>query len=183
MKMKFLVFFSLVILIFVSSCGSKSKDDVSVQIEELKEIIKQKEDSLSNFQTSNEPIPQKKHYELIESLLKFYRTFPKDKYAPVCLDKVQMSYSGLGVYFKAVEFADTLIERYPKYINRAMVLESQASNFDIFHEPRDTNKVKYYYGLLLKENPKLDKDKKEGILMRLKHLDLTFDEYISTIMK
>jgi hypothetical protein len=42
-------------------------------------------------------------------------------------------------------------------------------------------KVRYYYELLLKENPKLDKDKKEGIEMRLEHLDLNFDEYIDFI--
>ena len=62
-----------------------------------------------------------------------------------------------------------------------MILESQASNFDIFYEPRDTSKIRYYYTLLLKENPTMNKDKKQGIEMRLKHLNLTFDEYIAAL--
>lgn len=162
------------------SCGGKSD---TLSVESLKEEIKSKEDSLSLLQKDRLPILEKKHYELIESLLRFYYIHPKDPYAPVCLDKVQMSYSGLGVYFKAVHYADTLINNYPKYANRAMVLESQASNYDIFFTPRDTNKVKYYYKLLLKENPKMDQDKKAGFELRLKHLNLNFEEYIQFISK
>ena len=170
------LFFSLLI----SCTGSKSSKN-EAEIENLKEIIVQKEDSLSQLQKENKPIPRDKHFELIQSLNDFYLAFPKDKYAPVCLDKIQMSYSGLGVYHRAIEYADILIKKYPNYINRPMILESQASNYDIFQQPRDTVKVKYYYELLLKENPNLDKDKKEGITMRLQHLNLTFDEYIDFI--
>lgn len=172
--------FLIALISLLYACGGNS-DPLSV--ESLKEEIKSKEDSLSLLQKDGLPIPEKKHYELIESLLRFYYTHPKDPDAPVCLDKVQMSYSGLGVYFKAVHYADTLINNYPKYANRAMVLESQASNYDIFFTPRDTNKVKYYYKLLLKENPKMDKDKKAGFELRLKHLNLNFEEYIQFIAK
>ena len=171
-----ILFFSL----FISCTGNKSSED-EAEIANFKEIIVQKEDSLLQFQKENKQIPREKHFELIQSLNDFYLTFPKDKYAPVCLDKIQMSYSGLGVYHRAIEYADLLIKKYPKYINRPMILESQASNYDIFQQPRDTVKVRYYYELLLKENPKLDKDKKEGIEMRLEHLDLNFDEYIDFI--
>lgn len=170
------LFFSLLI-----SCTGSNSSKNDTEIENLKEIIVQKEDSLSQLQKENKPIPRDKHFELIQSLNDFYLAFPKDKYAPVCLDKIQMSYSGLGVYHRAIEYADILIKKYPKYINRPMILESQASNYDIFQQPRDTVKVKYYYELLLKENPNLDKDKKEGIEMRLQHLNLTFDEYIDFI--
>ena len=179
MKILFLttvLFFSLLI-----SCNGTDSANNEDEIENLKEIIVQKEDSLSQLQKENKPIPRDKHFELIQSLNDFYLAFPKDKYAPVCLDKIQMSYSGLGVYHRAIEYADILIKKYPKYINRPMILESQASNYDIFQQPRDTVKVKYYYELLLKENPNLDKDKKEGITMRLQHLNLTFDEYIDFI--
>lgn len=176
------IFICISLFVIVYSCGnSVSKDEKTA--EALKEIIRMKEDSLAGFQKEMKNIPMSKHHELISSLLDFYTRFPKDEYAPVCLDKVQMSYSGMGVYHRASEYADILLEKYPKYINRPMILESQASNYDIFMEPRDTTKVKYYYALLLKENPKMDKDKKEGIQMRLKHLDLSFDEYIDLMMK
>ena len=170
------LFFSLLI-----SCSGSNSSKNETEIENLKELIVQKEDSLSQLQKENKPIPRDKHFELIQSLNDFYLAFPNDKYAPVCLDKIQMSYSGLGVFHRAIEYADLLIKKYPKYINRPMILESQASNYDIFQQPRDTVKVRYYYELLLKENPKLDKDKKEGIQMRLQHLNLTFDEYIDFI--
>lgn len=178
--MRFL--FSVVVSIsFLYACSSKKAGDEVLSIEQMKEVIKQQEDSLSLFQKQNKSVPREKQYTLIQSLLDFYRTYPKDKYAPVCLDKIQMSYSGLGVYEKAIRFSDTLINNYPNYINRPMILESQASNFDIFYEPRDTSKIRYYYTLLLKENPTMNKDKKQGIEMRLKHLNLTFDEYIAAL--
>lgn len=180
--MKITLFFCALLIVTISSCGGKSTKDEGPSVEELKEIITQKEDSLSQFQKEKKKIPEEKQYDLISSLKNFYLAYPNDKYAPVCLDKIQMSYSGLGVYHKAIEYSDILIKKYPNYINRPMILESQASNFDIFYEPRDTAKVRFYYSLLLKENSKLDKDKKEGIEMRLKHLDLNFNEYIDFIM-
>ena len=71
------------------------------------------------------------------------------------------------------------VMKYPNYINRALVLESQGSTYDIFLQPRDTSKVRYYYELLLKENPKMEKDKREGIKDRLIHIDMNFDEFIN----
>ena len=180
--MKVTLLFYVLLMFIVFSCGGKSAINEIPSVEDLKEIITQKEDSLSLFQKENKKIPSDRQYDLISSLNDFYLAYPNDKYAPVCLDKIQMSYSGLGVYHKAIEYSDILINKYPKYINRPMILESQASNFDIFYEPRDTSKVKFYYALLLKENSKLDKDKKEGIEMRLKHLNLTFNEYVDFIM-
>jgi len=180
--MKVTLFFYVLLMLSVFSCGGKSIENEKPSVEDLKEIITQKEDSLSQFQKENKKIPSDRQYDLISSLKDFYLAYPNDKYAPVCLDKIQMSYSGLGVYHKAIEYSDILLKKYPNYINRPMILESQASNFDIFYEPRDTAKVRFYYTLLLKENPKLEKDKKEGIEMRLKHLDLTFNEYIDYIM-
>ncbi len=111
-------------------------------------------------------------------MLDYYHNYPEDTYAAECLDKVHMKYSGLNIHPRAVEYADTLLLKYPDYVNRAMVLESQGSTYDVFIQPRDTAKVRYYYELLLKENPKLDKDKRAGIKDRLKHLDMTFDEFI-----
>ena len=177
MKIKYIFSIALIILLF--ACGSNNEDQLSV--ETLKEKITQKEDSLVLLQEEGKLIPQKKQYDLIESLLQFYYKHPKHPDAPVCLDKVQMAYSGLGIYFKAVQYADTLIERYPKYINRPMVLESQAANYDYFFTPRDTNKVKYYNELLLKENPKMSKEQRAGIEMKLKHLDLNMKEYLDFV--
>jgi hypothetical protein len=172
------VFIHLAILLLFHSCTITPSSESGPTAEDLKEVITEKEDSLKKLQAENREIPNQKHYELIQSLLNFYRAYPQDSYAPVCLDKIQMSYSGLGVFSKAMSFADTLIIQYPNYVNRAMVLESQASNYDIFNFSRDTAKVRYYYNLLLTENPKLEKDHRKNIEMRLKHLELDIEQFI-----
>lgn len=166
----------------IYSCGNDaSKEGEKPTKEELVSNIKVMEDSLRNLQAninSTKQIPNLTHFELINRLLDYYHNYPEETYAAECLDKVHMKYSGMGIHLKAVEYADILLTKYPDYVNRAMVLESQGSTYDIFIQPRDTGKVRYYYELLLKENPKMEKDKREGIKDRLKHLDMTFDEFI-----
>lgn len=175
------VFIAVTLFIGIYSCGnSENKTDKSTK-EELVSKIKVMEDSLRGLQANLntiKQIPNLTHFELINRLLDYYHSYPKDGYAAECLDKVHMKYSGLGIHEKAVQFADTLLNNYPNYINRAMVLESQGSTYDIFIQPRDTQKIRYYYELLLKENPTMEKDKRDGIKDRLKHLDMTFDEFI-----
>lgn len=176
------LFIVIGLILGIYSCGSnKTKEGEKPTKEELVSNIKVMEDSLRGLQAnikSTKQIPNLTHFELINRLLDYYHNYPEETYAAECLDKVHMKYSGMGIHVKAVEYADTLLTKYPEYVNRAMVLESQGSTYDIFIQPRDTGKVRYYYELLLKENPKMDKDKREGIKDRLKHLDLTFDEFI-----
>lgn len=181
MKLK-LFFIATFLFTMLYSCGSKNEADTEKPSkEELIGRIKEMEDSLKGLQANlNEikQIPNLTHFELINRLLDFYHYYPEDVYAAECLDKVHMKYSGLNIHQRAVQYADTLLEKYPDYVNRAMVLESQGSTYDVFITPRDTAKVRYYYELLLKENPKIDKDKREGIQDRLKHLDMNFDQFI-----
>ena len=59
-----------------------------------------------------------------------------------------------------------------------MILESMANAYDMFIQPRDISKVKQYNNMLLKENPKMDKEKREEIEFRMKHIDLTIDQLI-----
>lgn len=166
----------------IYSCGSdESKGGEKPSKVELIESIKVMEDSLKGLHSSLKEIkqiPNLTNFELINRLLDYYHNYPEDPYSAECLDKVHMKYSGMNIHSRAVEYADTLLNKYPDYVNRAMVLESQGSTYDIFLEPRDKVKVRYYYELLLKENPEMDKDKKEGIKDRLKHIDMTFDEFI-----
>ena len=181
--MRVKLIFSLILVLGLSyACGGdKSKEAEKPSKGELVSRIKEMEDSLKGLQADLKEIkqiPNLTHFELINRLLDYYHNYPEDPYAAECLDKVHMKYSGLNIHPRAVEYADTLLLKYPDYVNRAMVLESQGSTYDVFIQPRDTAKVRYYYELLLKENPKLDKDKRAGIKDRLKHLDMTFDEFI-----
>ena len=147
---------------------------------ELKSRIKEMEDSIRDLQANlpqTKTIPNLTHFELINRLLDYYHAYPEDDYAAECLDKVHMKYAGLNILTRAVQYADTLLEKYPNYINRSMVLESQGSSYE-FIQPRDTSKIRYYYTKLLKENPKMDREKRDGLKFRLRHLDLTFEEFI-----
>lgn len=158
-------------LTLLSSCGS--------DVQNAYDAITAKEDSLavaSEKLPYGEMLPEDDTYQLITLLLNFSEDFPEDEHAPECLDKVHMAYSGLRVYNKASFYADKLLKEYPDYINKAMVLESQAGNYDLFIVPRDTSKVRYYYELLLKED--ITKEKRKDIKKRLKYLDLTIEEYI-----
>jgi hypothetical protein len=177
--MKKVLGISLMVLIgLIYSCGNDSQNKKIK--EELISSIKEMEDSLNHMQVNvnqNTQIPSVAHQELINRLLTYYHNFPEDQKSAEYLDKVHMKYSGLNMHDKAVKYADTLLEKYPKYVNRAMVLESQGFSYDAFILPRDPKKVRYYYELLLKENPKMDKEKFDGLQERLKHLEMTFDEY------
>jgi len=168
--------------IFLYACNESSNTNSKPSREELKTRIKEMEDSINTLQqhlTVIKKIPNLTHFELINRLLDYYHNYPEDVYAAECLDKVHMKFAGLNIPTRAAEFADTLLLKYPKYSNRAMVLESQGSTYDIFIQPRDTVKVRYYYELLIKENRTLDKEKRDGIRDRLNHLDMTFDEFIN----
>ena len=56
--MKITVFFCVLLIVIISSCGSKSNKNEKPSVEELKEIITQKEDSLSQFQKDKKKIVQ-----------------------------------------------------------------------------------------------------------------------------
>ncbi len=185
-KSSFILVF-VMLTVVVSSCGESNTDKAEKPSrEQLKNRINEMEDSLKGLQadlTEIKQIPNLTHFELINRLLDYYHNYPSDLYAAECLDKVHMKYSGMNIQERAVQYADTLLKEYPKYINRALVLESQGSAYDIFIHPRDTSKVRYYYTLLIKENPGMEKDKKEGIEDRLNHLKMNFDEFINYKMK
>lgn len=185
MKAKLIV--GLTLLLIFAACGNDKKGDDAPKPskEELKGSIKQMEDSLKGLQANLseiKQIPNLTRIELINRLLAFYYNYPEDTFAAECLDKVHMTYSGMNVHEKAIAYADTLLTKYPKYVNRAMILESQGSSYDIFIQPRDSAKVRYFYEMLLKENPSMDKDKRAGIKDRLKNNHLNFDQFIDKKM-
>ncbi|OFZ07898.1 MAG: hypothetical protein A3D92_11585 [Bacteroidetes bacterium RIFCSPHIGHO2_02_FULL_44_7] len=161
----------IIVLTLLSSCGG--------DVQSAYDAITAKEDSISVASEklpNGEILPEEDTYQLITLLLNFSKDYPDDIHAAECLDKVHMAYSGLRDYKKAVFYADKLLKEYPDYINKSMVLESQAGNYDLFIVPRDTSKVRYYYDLLLKED--ISSEKRKDIKNRLKHIDLTMEQYI-----
>lgn len=183
--MKILSFiFSILLIVSCSDKAVEERNPIVVDDSEnvvlLKEEIKRGENRLmemSQKTVSSEDVSEARNL-LIQSLLKFYRTFPEDDFSPICLDRVHFSYSAMRNYGLATMYGDTLLMRYPNYINRPMVLESQANAYDMLVDTRDTVKVRYYNELLLKENPDLSKEQVEDIQFKLNNLGLSFEEII-----
>ncbi|WP_343637371.1 hypothetical protein [Fluviicola sp.] len=114
-----------------------------------------------------------------EKCLSVAHRFPKSPEAPRYMDKAHIIFASSGLHQRSVVIADSLIAMYPVYKNRPMVLESLAGAYDVFVVPRQKDKVKKYYELLLKESPDMKPEQRKQIEDRLKYIDLTFDEYVS----
>ncbi len=162
-------------LLILWSCSSDKNTD------ELQSKIKQQEEVLSGISKDLRPgqvIPLEEQDKLVNLLTEYFHSYPEDEYAPVCLDKLHMIYSSIGEYNKSSAYGDTLLSQYTAYENRPLILESMAVNYDMFIIPRDTNLVRTYYEMLLEEDDKMPKEKKEGILFKLNNLSLTMEELI-----
>jgi hypothetical protein len=165
-----------VIVVFTACTDKKYSEEVAL------ENITILEDSLKNLQTTSlDLLPNENRIKekLVDTLLAFNKTFPKDEHVSSNLLKIHMIYSGMGSHRLAAKYGEEIIEKYPKDKNRFILLESIGSAYDFSILPRDTAKVGYYYRLLLKEDKKMDKAKRLGYIDRLKYLNLTLEEYIA----
>lgn len=148
------------------------KGDLASAIQEVRAF----EDSLKK---SGMQYSQQTAVIYAEKCLSVTHRFPKSKEAPKFMDKAHIIFASASLHQRSVIIADSLIAMYPEYKNRAMVLESLAGAYDVFVIPRQKEKVKKYYEMLLKENPKMKDEQRKQIEDRLKYVDLTFDEYVS----
>ena len=169
-------------------CKSSGKEGHATEKqskETLKSSIKEMDDSLKVLykelmKDESKQIPSLAIIETINRYLAYYKNYPEDNFAPECLDKVQQLYLQEKVYEKSLEYTDTLLMKYPKYKNRASLLLNAGSTCEITN---DKAKIKKYYTQLLEEFPNLDKETKEMVEFRLKHINLSFDELIELQMK
>lgn len=156
----------------VEKSGEPKKEDLSSMIQEVKLF----EDSLKK---SGMQYSQETAVVYAEKCLSVTHRFPKSKEAPKYMDKAHIIFASAGLHQRSVVIADSLILMYPMYKNRAMVLESLAGSYDVFVVPRQKDKVKKYYEMLLQENQKMSAEQRKQIEDRLKYVDLTFEEYVS----
>ncbi len=178
-----LIGFTAVLFCIFSCENSANKNVVEGNTpSEMKAFLKTMDDSLTTefkaAMASNKMVSEIRVVRTIQAYTRFYLKYPKDKYAPFCMDKVQGLYMQINNLRQSVIVSDSLIEKYPEYENRFAILESQGSNYDVFEEIRDTAKVRKYFTLFLKENKGVDAEKRKDIMFRLSHLNLTFDELI-----
>jgi hypothetical protein len=168
-----------VLLLAVGFFFAGCKDRVPVTRDDFAQEVTDFEDSLkANAVDVNQLTDQDLGIKYAEKCLDFYHHFPKDKSAPNYLDKAHVIFASIGLHQRSVMLADTLIQNYPLYKNRSMVLESLASAYDVFIIPRRKDKVKRYYEMLLKESKTLTNEQRKDIEFRLQNIDLTFEELI-----
>lgn len=165
-------------LSLLSGCGDKEKtaneSDVK-SLDVMKSELKNFEDSLKlNKGIANDSVA----VVYAEKCLQIAEVYPKSEEAPACIDKAHVILASVGLHRRSVIIADSLVTKYPQYKNKLMVLESLASSYDIFIQPRDKDQVKKYYSMMLSEFPDMPKEQKELIEKRLKYIDLSFDDYI-----
>jgi outer membrane protein assembly factor BamD (BamD/ComL family) len=167
--------FAFVAMAIVSSCSNSGS-------EQVKEDIKKLEDELSNMDQTNLDAVEVMRDSLSNTLMRYYRQNPTDDYAPEALDKVHFIYSAKGDYVNAAKYADTILDKYPDYVNRMMVIESQYNNYDMFIKPRDKEKVRYYLELLLKEDKSMTAEQRGEFEYRLEFIDLTVEQLMERNM-
>lgn len=167
-------------------CGETTENpDGRPTADALKEQIAEMDDSLKVYYAevmngNSDKVPVRALEKTIDLHFQFYHYYPKDEFAPACLDKIHQLHLQNKEYTKSAKACDTLIAKYPTYKNRNEVYLSAGSTYDYFL--RDSTNAKKYYELLLK-NPKLDKDTRESVQFRMKHLGLTLDEMIALQLK
>jgi hypothetical protein len=174
---KWLVF-SLVFAIF--SCGeAEKKSEKKNDLAGMEAALKTYEDSL-NVKANGIPNPTVA-VAYAEKCLAITHAFPKSKEAPKYMNKAHIIFSSVGLHQRSVIIGDSLIRNYPMYEKRAMVLESLASSYDVFIQPRKKDKVKLYYEMLLREDKAMSTEQKAQIEKRLKYIDLSFEEFIQKV--
>jgi outer membrane protein assembly factor BamD (BamD/ComL family) len=164
---------ALLILLLVFSVVSCSSDGGA---DELKTKISEIETKLSEQSSNNVEVDRT---ELIKSLKSFYQKYPENEFAANCLNKLHLIHSANRDYETAAAYADTLLEKYPKFPERVIILESQSNAYDMSIKPRNKEKVKKYLQMLLDENPDMDAGRRKDVEYRLKYIDLTIEQLIS----
>lgn len=159
--------------LLLSSCGgdSRSQDDLKADIQSREKKIEKLSEKIENAEKVDE-----ESEELVNVLLEFYRAYPEEDYAAGCLAKVHMIYSRQGDFEKATAYADTLLENYPSYVDRAQIIESQITTYEMMIEPRDVEKIRGYLKLWLKENKDAPKEKISDMEYHLKFVNMSLED-------
>ena len=90
----------------------------------------------------------------------------KNELSPEYLDKLQQLYLQEKKYGLSLTWTDTLLKHYPFYKQKAALLLSAATTAEIYL--KDQTRMRYYYGRLLREHPKLKKEVVDMVEFRLK---------------
>lgn len=171
MRLLSILFVGLFVLAACGGTESRSQDTIKKDIDKReKEIAKlsEKVNALEELDAQSE--------ELVDVLLEFYHAYPEDEYSAGCLSKVHMIYARMGEVEKSVAYGDTLLDNYPKFVDRSKIIESQIASYEALIKPRNVEKIKGYLELWLKENKDAPKDKIEDMQYHLKFVSMSLED-------
>lgn len=172
--MKQLIPFLFAGLFLFASCGdgdSRSQETIKKDIEKReKQISKMSEKTLSLEELDDES------EELVDVLLEYYHAYPEEDYAAGCLSKVHMIYARMGETEKSVAYGDTLLKKYPNFVDRAKIIESQIAAYESEIKPRDVEKITKYLKMWLKENKDAPQEKIDDMQYHLKFVAMSLEE-------
>lgn len=170
---KTVLFFVMATVFVMASCQENKKATLRTSIHSIDDSLRvmvKKEMNSANYQ-----MDKSMYKKAIDANIKFYSSYPTDKYADTALHKVAALYRQLGESDNATKWRDTLLEKFPNTYRKEGLLELQMNYYDLNHY--NPTKIKYYIGKLLAMDH-LSKEKREQFEFRLKHIDLTFDQLI-----
>ena len=187
---------SLILSLFVASCGSDSSINVKTEDQNKESLIDQikslnneilklfletgrnasslSAEELTKFKTDLSV----KRMALINLNLNFSNHFPADTLSAYCLADVQELYDASGAHLKALAYGDTIAERYPEFSNLVLVLEKNAAILDFNMSERDTVKIRKAYERLL-SLPNLSLETRKTYLERLSSLHLDLNQLLN----
>jgi len=149
-------------------------------VQTIHQRIEQYEDSIAQW-GGGQGLPNERNEfadRYIQVLLQAHKEDPQHPKIPEYLDKVHMWYITKNEPQQAVQWANFVIENYPTYPNKKMLIESAAILYDSEIMPRDSTKVRQYYAQLIREFPAMNLADKQAIKERLKYNHLSLQEYI-----
>lgn len=163
----------LLLIVIISSCSAGKSGDVTETGNPFSKVA-ELESELNTFSGSREELVELKN-QLNTALVDIYHNGSNED-AATALYKLHMSFASDKKYVLSAKYGDTLINNYPDFNNREMVIESQYNNYDMFISPRDKDKVKHYLELWLQEFPDMDSTKRADIEFRLEFVGLTIEQ-------
>lgn len=176
-KMKYLLllmFFTLINSCTESDKTLKNEEEKGLTINEQVDMAKL--EAIRNELQAEIPNVTKELYNKAIALhLQFAAQHPKDTFAPKALDYAQGYYDQLTDYRSSLRIIDKILEEYPKYEGRQMLLYMKASHHDFL---RDVDLAKSTLETLLKESKNLSKEDKTEIKEWIEILPYTLEQRI-----
>lgn len=186
--MKKSVFIVGLIALFASCGGSEESSVVSKEDVPGKELIKKISDKEEEFHQKiatlemGQSLSDEEQMELVRLLKEYVDSYPESVLAPEYLDKIHMIFSGMKKYQQSIAYGDSVLVNYPDYINRLMVIESIATTYDFFLQPRNGKKVAEYYSMLLKEDTNMDPERRKLLEEKINNPERSLESQIQEII-